>query len=276
MITSPPRAGTTLLKPTAARYAPHIRRHWKSGRGIGGAQAVEERARAQRQVEPEEHEAQHQRPPVHGRQVGEELPGGFQERADALADRGGRGAARAPLKRTARRRAPGQAVRYNGCMARAQATVTRPHRGGDRPDRRDRPGGRGRAGALTRGRLDPRHGAPAVRPARTGLEEGLLQARRRARPRRGAALVRRGRRGRAPGVHDHGRRKREPGGQSRRLAQRVRGERSRRAPSGSCTPPRWPRTAFIATTLSRSPRRSPRGAPPPTTTRPRRPRSRRC
>src|SRR5256886_3353702 len=28
LMMSPPRAGTTLLKPTAAKYAPHTRRHW--------------------------------------------------------------------------------------------------------------------------------------------------------------------------------------------------------------------------------------------------------
>src|ERR1700684_2382247 len=32
-MTSPPRAGPTLLKPTAAKYAPHTRRHWKATAG---------------------------------------------------------------------------------------------------------------------------------------------------------------------------------------------------------------------------------------------------
>ena len=60
----------------------------EADRRIGGAQAVEVRARAQRQVEPEEHQPQQQRPPMDGREVGEELPGGIEERREAFADRG--------------------------------------------------------------------------------------------------------------------------------------------------------------------------------------------
>ena len=32
-MTSPPRAGTTLLKPYAAMYAPQMRRHWIGSSG---------------------------------------------------------------------------------------------------------------------------------------------------------------------------------------------------------------------------------------------------
>ena len=56
--------------------------------GVGGAQAVEERARAQREVEPEEQQAEQQRRPVHGGEVGEELPDRVEERGEALADGG--------------------------------------------------------------------------------------------------------------------------------------------------------------------------------------------
>ena len=58
------------------------------GGRIGGAQAVEEGARAQRQVEAEEQQAEQQQAPVDGGQVGEELADSVEERGDAVADRG--------------------------------------------------------------------------------------------------------------------------------------------------------------------------------------------
>ena len=59
----------------------------EADRGIGRAEAVEEGARADRQVGAEEQQAEHQRRPVHGREVAEELPDGFEERVERLAER---------------------------------------------------------------------------------------------------------------------------------------------------------------------------------------------
>src|ERR1035437_2017651 len=60
----------------------------EDGRGVGGPQAFEEGARAHREVEREEQQPKEQRRPVQGCDVREELPGGVEERAEALADRG--------------------------------------------------------------------------------------------------------------------------------------------------------------------------------------------
>jgi hypothetical protein len=54
---------------------------------IGGAHAVEDRARAQRQVQGEEQRPQHERAPVDGGEVGEELADGTEELIDALDER---------------------------------------------------------------------------------------------------------------------------------------------------------------------------------------------
>ena len=85
---SPPRAGHDVVEADRCEVgAPHPP-PLEGGGGIGGAQRVEEGARAHREVEPEEDEPQPKRQPVHRRQVGEELSGRIEERADALADRG--------------------------------------------------------------------------------------------------------------------------------------------------------------------------------------------
>ena len=54
LMTSPPRAGTTLLKPYAGDVGAPDAPNWMRSAGIGGAQDVEERPRAQRQVDAEE------------------------------------------------------------------------------------------------------------------------------------------------------------------------------------------------------------------------------
>ena len=97
----------------------------EADRRIGGAQAVEERARAQGQVEPEEGQPQQQQPPVDRLEVREELPDGVEERAEALAERGRCEQRVHDLKRTvagAARRAPrrsswpGDAIQQGRCQ----------------------------------------------------------------------------------------------------------------------------------------------------------------
>ena len=57
-----------------------MRRNWMRSVGIGGAQRVEERARAQRQVDDERDSAEQQRHPADARQAVEELADGVEER----------------------------------------------------------------------------------------------------------------------------------------------------------------------------------------------------
>src|SRR5581483_380914 len=61
---------------------------FEADRRVCGAQAVEERARADRQIGEDEQQPDQQRGPVDGGQVVEELADGVEERADALAERG--------------------------------------------------------------------------------------------------------------------------------------------------------------------------------------------
>src|SRR5439155_13165952 len=56
--------------------------------GIGGAQAVKEGTRAKREVQAEEGQREHQRAPMDGRQIREELADRVEEDAQAVADRG--------------------------------------------------------------------------------------------------------------------------------------------------------------------------------------------
>ena len=112
------------------------------------------------------------------------------------------------------------------------------------PDRRDRPGGRRGARALARGGRDPRHGAAPVRPRTSGAGR---------RSSTGAATCSTAARwpawSRSADVVIHlafmimGGAQGEPPRQPRRLAQRVRGRRGRRASNGSSTPRRSPPTA---------------------------------
>ena len=150
------------------------------------------------------------------------------------------------------------------------------HGGGDRPDRRDRPGGRGGARALTRGGADPRHGAPALRPAGQGLEEGHPTGAGTCSTADGvAALVR------DADVVVHLAFMIMGGAKESRRVNLV-GSRNVFEATVAAGVKRLVYASsvaaygFHATTPSRSPRRFPRGAPPPTTTPRRRRRSRRC